>query len=90
MSNSSAIGARVEVIGTEGIQVREVSGGRGCCEQDMLPVYFGVGQNNTVDVNIKWPSGRTCSFKDLSLENVNHFTIHEIKCDIVPSNGITT
>ncbi len=88
LSNSSAIGARVEVIGTEGIQVREVSGGRGCCEQDMLPVYFGVGQDDTIDVNVKWPSGRTCSFKDLSLEKVNHFTIHEIKCDIIPSNKI--
>ena len=88
LSNSSAIGARVEVIGTEGIQVREVSGGRGCCEQDMLPVYFGLGQDDTIDVNVKWPSGRTCSFKDLSLEKVNHFTIHEIKCDIIPSNKI--
>jgi hypothetical protein len=89
LSNSSAIGARVEVINTEGSQVREVSGGRGCCEQDMLPVYFGVGQDDTIDINLIWPSGRTCSFKDLSLEKVNHFTIHEIKCDIVPSNKIT-
>ncbi len=89
LSNSSAIGARVEVIGTGGIQIREVSGGRGCCEQDMLPVYFGVGQDETIDVNIKWPSGRTCSFKDLSLKNVIRFTIHEIKCDIIPSNKIT-
>jgi hypothetical protein len=85
LSNSSAIGARVEITNTEGVQVREVSGGRGCCEQDMLPVYFGVGQDDTIDVNVKWPSGRTCSFKDLSLEKVNHFTIHEIKCDIIPS-----
>jgi len=89
LSNSSAIGARVEVINTEGIQVKEVSGGRGCCEQDMLPVNFGVGQDDTVDVNVKWPSGQTCSFKDLSLEKVNRFTIHEIKCDIIPSNEIT-
>jgi len=89
LSNSSAIGARVEIISTEGRQVREVSGGRGCCEQDMLPVYFGVGQDDTIDVNVIWPSGRTCSFKDLSLEKVNHFDIHEIKCDIIPSNKIT-
>ena len=89
LSNSSAIGAGVGVINTDGVQVREVSGGRGCCEQDMLPVYFGVGQDDTIDVNVKWPSGRTCSFKDLSLEKVNHFTIHEIKCNIIPSNKIT-
>jgi len=89
LSNSSAIGARVEIISTEGRQVREVSGGRGCCEQDMLPVYFGVGQDDTIDVNVIWPSGRTCSFKDLSLEKVNHFNIHEIKCGIIPYNKIT-
>jgi len=89
LSNSSAIGARVEVISAERTQVKEVSGGRGCCEQDMLPVYFGVGQENSVDVNIKWPSGKTCSFEDLSLDKVNSFTIHEIKCDIIPSVEIT-
>jgi len=89
LSNSSSIGARVEVVSADGNQVREVSGGRGCCEQDMLPAYFGVGKDDTVDVNVKWPSGRTCSFKDLSLEKVNHFTLHEIKCDIIPSNRIS-
>ncbi len=88
-SNSSAIGARVEVVAGSNKQTREVSGGRGCCEQDMLPVYFGLGNNDTVDVNIKWPSGKTCSFNDLSVAEVNHFTIHEIKCDIIPSNKIT-
>jgi len=88
LSNSSAIGARVEVVSKQGTQVREVSGGRGCCEQDMLPVYFGVGKDDTVDVKVKWPSGHTCSFKDLSLGEVNHFNIYEVKCDIIPSNKI--
>ncbi len=85
-SNSSAIGARVEVVTGKDRQVREVSGGRGCCEQDMLPVYFGVGKNDVVDLNVKWPSGNLCSFNDLSVDEINHFTIHEVKCDIIPSN----
>jgi hypothetical protein len=85
-SNSSAIGARIEVVTGKDTQVREVSGGRGCCEQDMLPVYFGIGKNDVVDINVKWPSGNTCSFKDLFVDEVNHFTIHEVKCDIIPSN----
>jgi len=89
LSNSSAIGARVEVIGTEGIQVREVSGGRGCCEQDMLPVYFGIGRNNSIDIKVKWPSGKTCLFEDIKVEKVSHFTIHELKCDIIPSDIIS-
>ncbi len=84
-SNSSAIGARVEAVTRNDKQVREVSGGRGCCEQDMLPVYFGLGKNESVDVKVIWPSGNTCSFKDLSVVEVSHFTIHEVKCDIIPS-----
>ncbi len=86
LSNSSAIGARVEVITSSGTQVREVSGGRGGCEQDMLPVYFGLGQNDSVNVNIKWPSGKVCSFKDLSVEDVNYYTVHEVKCEMIPYN----
>jgi hypothetical protein len=89
LSNSSAIGARVEIINTEGIQVREVSGGRGCCEQDMLPVYFGIGHNDSIDIKVKWPSGKTCLFEDIKVEKVSHFTIHELKCDIIPSDIIS-
>ena len=89
LSNSSAIGARVEIVAGKELQVREVSGGRGCCEQDMLPVYFGLGQNEIVDVNIKWPSGKTCLFKDLSVNEVNRYTIQEVNCDIIPSNKTT-
>ncbi len=85
-SNSSAIGARVEVVTGNEKQIREVSGGRGCCEQDMLPVYFGLGKNRSADVKVIWPSGNTCSFKDLSVVEANHFTVHEVKCDIIPSD----
>ena len=88
-SNRSAIGARVEITSGGEKQVREVSGGRGCCEQDMLPVYFGLGQNDSLDVKIKWPSGKTCSFKDLSVQDLSEYTIHELNCDIIPSNKTT-
>ena len=88
-SNSSAIGARVEVATGEAKQIREVSGGRGCCEQDMLPVYFGLGNYDVADVNVIWPSGNTCSFKALSVDKVNQYTIHELKCDIIPLSKIS-
>lgn len=89
LTNSMAIGARVEIVSGDETQVREVSGGRGCCEQDMLPVYFGVGKNNSIDIKVKWPSGKTCLFEDVMVEKANYFTIHELKCDIIPSDVIS-
>lgn len=88
-SNTSAIGARVELVSGQEKQYREVSGGRGCCEQDMLPVYFGLGKNNSADINVKWPSGKVCSFEDVKVETTSAFTIHELKCDIIPSKIIS-
>lgn len=85
VTNTSAIGARVEIVSGDETQVREVSGGRGCCEQDMLPVYFGIGQNKSIDIKVKWPSGETCLFKDIMVDKVSRYTIHELKCDIIPS-----
>jgi len=88
-TNSSAIGARVVLNTGKDKQFGEVSGGRGCCEQDMLPLYFGLGQNRKADITVKWPDGETCSFKDVSVEKVNRFTIRESKCDIIPSKPIS-
>jgi hypothetical protein len=51
----------------------------------MLPVYFGVGQSGKADIKVKWPSGETCSFKDISAGKASYYTIREVKCDIIPS-----
>ena len=83
-SNRSAIGTRVKVSGPAGDQIREVSGGRGCCEQDMLPLYFGLGKSDTVDIDIAWPSGEVCSFKGIAADKVREYTISEKKCGIDP------
>ncbi|MGP8330233.1 MAG: FG-GAP-like repeat-containing protein [Methanosarcinaceae archaeon] len=58
ISNRSAIGARVQVTAGELVQIREVSGGIGGGSQNSLPVEFGLGYRDTVDlVTIRWPSG---------------------------------
>lgn len=82
LSNRSAIGARVGVSTPEGVQIREVSGGRGCCEQDMLSLYFGVGKEKVVDIDVEWPSGKVCSFDNIPVDKNKEFAIHEIKCEI--------
>jgi hypothetical protein len=85
-SNRSAIGARAAVSTPAGVRIRDVSGGRGCCEQDMLPLYFGLGKEKAADIEIKWPGGKTCSFKGISAEKVREYTISELDCGINPSN----
>jgi hypothetical protein len=85
-TNASAIGARVEVRAPSlGLQVREVSGGKGCCEQDMLPVYFGLGGEKAVNIVVKWPGGETCKFEKTPVDKNKQFIIREAGCKLVPS-----
>jgi enediyne biosynthesis protein E4 len=83
LSNRSAIGARAVLSTPAGSQIREVSGGRGGTEQDMLPLYFGLGKFDKADILVIWPSGKECSFKDVSVEPHREFQISETKCDII-------
>lgn len=85
-TNTSAIGARVEVkTPATGLQVREVSGGKGCCEQDMLPVYFGLGSEKAVDIVVKWPGGEACKFEKTPVGKNKQFIIREAGCKLIPS-----
>lgn len=83
LSNRSAIGARVRLSTPGGTQTKEVSGGRGGTEQDMLPLYFGLGSFEKADISVTWPSGKVCSFKGVSVEEQREFQLREIKCDII-------
>ena len=66
-------------------QVREVSGGTGCCGQNMLPLYFGLGESAEADVEVLWTSGKKCVFENLSVADENDYTVNEIECNIKPS-----
>jgi enediyne biosynthesis protein E4 len=83
-TNTSAIGTRVEVSTSSGTQIREVSGGRGCCEQDMLPLHFGVGREKNVDILVKWTSGKECPFSNVDVQGGRMFSISEKGCIINP------
>ena len=57
-SNSNGIGARIEIYGTWGKQIRDVRSGEGFRYMSSLNVHFGIGQATTIDqVIIRWPSG---------------------------------
>ena len=64
-SNRSAIGARLRATAGDLSQTREVLGGRGY-EQDELVAHFGLGRHSWVDtMEIRWPSGRTEVVEDI-------------------------
>ncbi len=58
VSNSNGIGARVELYGSWGKQIREIKSGTGFAHQSSLSAYFGIGTATAIDkIVIKWPSG---------------------------------
>ncbi|MGI9533492.1 MAG: CRTAC1 family protein [Thermodesulfobacteriota bacterium] len=82
-TNSSAIGSKVTLNSTNGSQIREVSGGKGCCEQDMLPVHFGVGKEKNADINVQWTDGTSCGFKNVNVKNNTFVSINQADCKLV-------
>lgn len=57
-SNKNGIGARIEIYGAWGKQIREVRSGEGFAYMHSLNVHFGIGQATTIDrVVVRWPSG---------------------------------
>ncbi|MEP0265891.1 FG-GAP-like repeat-containing protein [Dokdonia sp.] len=57
-SNSNGIGARIEIQGAWGSQVREVRAGESYGTQNSLLTHFGLGTATTIDViTVSWPSG---------------------------------
>jgi len=64
-SNRSGIGARVLATSGEKTQMREILGGRGR-EQDELVAHFGLGSRTQVDeLEIRWPSGQVDVLSDI-------------------------
>ncbi len=57
-SNRNGIGARVEIYGEFGKQIRDVRSGDGFAFMSSLNVHFGIGEYEEItSVVVKWPSG---------------------------------
>jgi hypothetical protein len=66
-SNINGIGARVEIHGAWGVQVRDIRSGEGFEFMSSLNAHFGLGQATTIDqVIIKWPSGIIDTYNNLT------------------------
>lgn len=58
ISNRNAVGARVEIHGPWGVQIREVRSGESYGINNSFQLHFGLGQATAIDsVVIKWPAG---------------------------------
>jgi hypothetical protein len=57
-SNRNGIGARVEIYGPFGKQIREIKSGNGFSQQSTLNAHFGLGTDAVVTkIIVRWPSG---------------------------------
>jgi hypothetical protein len=66
-SNSNGIGARIEIYGAWGKQIRDIRSGEGFKYMGSLNAHFGLGQATTIDqVVIKWPSGTVDTFNNVT------------------------
>src|SRR5690606_31964537 len=57
-SNRNGIGARLELYGSWGMQIREIRSGEGFAHMNSLNGHFGIGTANEIEkAIIRWPSG---------------------------------
>jgi len=81
-TNSSAIGSRVAVTTKLGNQIKAVSGGSGCCEQNMLPLHFGLKKEAEADIVVSWTDGTECKAEKLAVDGNSYITVTPQGCDI--------
>lgn len=74
-SNVNGIGARVEIYGAFGKQIRDIRSGEGFAYMSSLNAYFGLGANTNVDkMVIKWPSGAEDTIFNPGIDKTVHVT----------------
>ena len=92
VSNKNGIGARVEIHGAWGIQIREVRAGQSFSPMSSMAIHFGIGTATEIDqIIIKWPSGISTTLENPSINTMHN--IPEAECLLASStivaNGAT-
>lgn len=86
-SNRNGIGARVEIYGTWGMQIRYIQSGVGFRNMNTLNAHFGIGQATEIEkVVIKWPSGIVDTINNVTpnatlfvLENSSNLAVNDVQ-----------
>lgn len=72
-SNGNGIGARVELHGPWGVQIRDVQSGVGFRHMNSLNVHFGIGTNTAIQkIVVKWPSGMIDEVFNPAINQTHH------------------
>jgi hypothetical protein len=67
-SNINGIGARIEIYGAWGKQIRDIRSGEGFKYMSSLNAHFGLGTATTIDqVIIRWPSGTVDIYNNVGI-----------------------
>lgn len=87
VSNKDAIGARIEIYGDWGIQIREIRAGESFDPAGSLIAHFGIGTSTSVtQAIVKWPSGMVTVLENPGIDQTH--IIPEVGCMLEP-NTIT-
>ena len=81
-TNTSAIGSNVAVTSKLGSQSKTVSGGSGCCEQNMIPLHFGLKKDTEADIVVSWTDGTQCTAEKVAVEGSSYITVKQEGCEI--------
>lgn len=74
-SNIQGIGARVEIYGDWGVQIREIRSGQGFSHMSSSIGHFGLGTASSIDeLIIKWPSGAVDQYINPDINQMNIYT----------------
>lgn len=73
VSNKSAVGARIEIYGEWGMQIREVRAGESFDPGSSLIAHFGIGASTSItQAIIKWPSGMVTVLDNPGIDQTHH------------------
>ncbi|MDX1408350.1 MAG: CRTAC1 family protein, partial [Saprospiraceae bacterium] len=78
-SNAAGIGARIELFGPWGVQVREIRSGESYSMMNSLTAHFGLGSHLLADsMRITWPSGRRTLLTQIMADSI--YAVPEADC----------
>lgn len=81
-SNRNGIGARVEIHGSWGVQIREVRATQSWSPMSTLGIHFGIAQATSIDsLVIKWPSGNKSVIENPDINQA--LTVEESGCPFI-------
>lgn len=70
-SNRDAVGARVEVVRTDGRRlVQEVRAGSSYQSGSSRALFFGLGDAAVAEVTVRWPSGKTETLREVPVDRI--------------------